>query len=231
MRRFFLITLGLGMFGLMLYAFLITVIPEMEPAQAVWGTTAPGELIFPFPIRDTELVAVSFALYDGPFLEDGSGEEVSGTLALVLRNEGDNMVESADVSIECDGGSLQFRFTNLPSKAAILVPELSRTRKKPTVIYACSAEVSCLAEPFPLAERLRIEETGPITLEIQNISKSISQELALYYKTYDFHSDMYIGGITYAATVPPIPPGRKEVLSPYRYVKHYARIVAAIPKP
>lgn len=231
MRRFFLIVLGLGMFGLMLYAFMITVIPELEPAQAVWGTTAPGELLFPFPITDTELVAVSFALYDGPFMEDGSGDEVSGVLALVLRNEGDSMVESADISMECDEGSVQFRFTDLPSKAAILVPELGRARKKPAVIYACSAEVSCLSEPFPMADRLRIEETGPITLEVRNISKTTSEELALYYKSYDFHSDMYIGGKTYTATVPPILPGKKETLSPYRYVKHYSRIVAAIPKP
>lgn len=230
MRRFFLITLGLGMFGLMLCVFVTAVSARPEPAQQVWATTAPEELIFPFSIGDTGLLAVDFALYDGPFLEDGSGDEVIGVVALILRNEGDSMVGSADISMMCDGENLQFRFTDLPSKAAILVPELGRSRKKPLVISGCEAEVSGLLEPFPYADLLEIHETGPITLEIRNRSDRISEELALYYKTYDFYSDMYIGGKTYTAAIAPIEPGKRVSLSPYRYVKRYARVVAVIPK-
>lgn len=230
MRRFLLILLGMGMLGGSFFLFTRRMLTVSEREQQMQTEPTCAALDFPFRITDTELTALNFAYYDGPFMEDGSADEVSSVVALVLRNDGENMVESAHISMECDSGTISFRFTDLPSKATILIPELERSRQKPAQVYSCSAQTAQLAEPFSLAHALRIEEADSTTLKICNTSREMIGELGVYYKTYDFHSDMYIGGKTYRATIANLSPGQTVAISPYRYVKFYARVVALLPK-
>ena len=229
MRRVLLLVMGLGIGGLLLVAFcaevsntpVIEVVAETvaaEPARCAW--TLPCE------VPGTCLTAQNLAVYDGPFNEDGSGDEVIGVTALVLHNDSDAYLDWGEVVLEAGEVTLRFTFTALPPDATILVPERGRQDERPHTFTACSGTAEDAREQF--AEDIRVEQTDAITLTVTNLGDEARENLRIYYKTDDTHSQMYVGGNTYIAEIAALAPGESAIISPYHYVKNYTKVVAVL---
>lgn len=226
MRKVILLELAVllcvGMVGLFVLSVSYT-----KPAEVVFlpMETEDALVSFPYTIPGTNLVALHFAVYDGPFYEDGTGEEVFGVTALVIQNKGEHMVERGTVFLESEEGSGYFCFTSLPAGASILVPEQNRAKTRPESILRCTGEVSVCETALPW-DHLEITHTDSITLAVSNKDTVTYENICISYKDYDTPSRLYIGGETMSVTIAELRPGQTVTVSPYRYVEGYSSIVA-----
>lgn len=227
MRRVLLLVTGLCLGGLLLTVFCAEVsntpvlgtgaeMTSEEPTQSVWT--------LPCKIPGTCLTAQTLAVYDGPFYEDGSGDEVIGVTALVLHNDGDAFLRWGEVALEAGEVTLRFAFTSLPPDATILVPERGRQEESPSAFVGCCGAVEEARDEF--AENIRLGAKDAITLTVTNLGQERREAIQIYYKTYDSLSRMYVGGNTYMVTVQELEPGETAEISPYHYVKNYTKVVA-----
>ena len=209
-----------GMVGIWILSVCRTkpVVPVLSMAE-----TEMRAIEFPCAIDGTSLTAMNFAVYDGPFYEDGSGEEVFGVTALVIRNNGEMLIKEGTVTLESEDGVRSFFFTYLPAGASVLVPEAGRVKEKPEAVIRCVGDVElCNAEELDF---LKVAHVDPVTLTVTNTDDESHEDICLYYKDHDSPSGMYIGGQTQCVTIPKLLPGQTITISPYRYVDEYSRII------
>ena len=81
------------------------------------------EGIFPYQIPNTSLVIQKVRSYDGVFIEDGSDRKVSGISAIVVENVGDEYIEYAKISMQCNEKQLVYELKLLEPKGVIIVQE------------------------------------------------------------------------------------------------------------
>lgn len=193
--------------------------PSQAAMQEVWQ--------LPQKVQGTDLLAHSLGVYDGPFMEDGSGEEVIGITALVLENTGDSMIEKGEVILKSNQGDLTFSFSMLPPGAKILIPEGSRQKLRPAYFTSVSG-FGRILEGESLADRILIEERDMITLVLTNIAEEETDQLTLIFKTIDSPSEIWIGGNIHEVSLPILAPGETVEISPYGYVQGYTKVVAII---
>ena len=227
MKRGMLLAVGFAASGLLLCALCANVARELGEDREVVQTDAVYQL--PCQVPGTPLTAQMLVSYDGPFMEDGSGEEVSGVTALVLYNDSEQMIRSGQVVLEAGETRLEFSFTCLPPDGTILVPEQNRSDSRPDCFSGCCGQTETTDYLSP-PDMIQVEEKDPITLSVTNLGDTVYPLLHLYYKTYDSGSGMYVGGSTYSVTLENLWPGMPREMIPYRYVRDYARIVAVIPE-
>ena len=70
-------------------------------------------LVFPYAIPDTGLVVEKVIPYSGHFLEDGSNDEVKDSVALILKNNGEDL-ETVTVRLMAEGKTLNFMASEVP---------------------------------------------------------------------------------------------------------------------
>lgn len=186
--------------------------------------TAPQleRIHFPCAIAGTTLVAEGVASYDGPYLEDGSDQEVVNVTALLLRNTGDVGIAKTEVIMQKGEQKLIFEADTIPPGATVLILEKRRTLHTNTNFTSCSG--------WQIVEEhgwhdwgIRIREVTMGVLEITNQTGSAMKNVQLYYKTK--LEDMYIGGMTYVHTVTKLKEGETIQISPYHYARGYSEII------
>ena len=136
------------------------------------------------------------------------------------------MIEWGKVVLTGQGCTLEFVFTALPPGATILVPEHSRSDAWPGALRSISGEAEMSQQTRPLPDGVQVEEVDEITLEITNQSGEDLQNLQVFYKNYESSQRLYLGGITFAVSLPVLPAGEQIRISPYRYVQGYSRVVS-----
>lgn len=138
--------------------------------------------------------------YSGKYMEDGSDDPIENVLALIVKNNGDSIVEYTELSAKVGDQTASFKITALPVHGYVFVLESEK------LIVDADAEVA-LPEIKQLAwitdvivdysEDFEVYLANG-ALNIVNISgKDYHNDVFVYYKT--FENDIYMGGITYRA--------------------------------
>lgn len=230
MRRFVLLVLSAAMCSWLFTVFwsrvgeeellTVTMVEQTETAlHPVWQ--------LPCQIPDTQLNALGLGVYDGPFWEDGSGDEVIGVCALVLKNQGEDFIREGEIWLESSVGRLEFAFSMLPPGESVMIPEKNRQKDRPVYLSNMGASIQVLPEDV-LMSQIKVEELGQILLGITNQGQDTQSGLTLCYKTYDTPAQIYIGGSMKTYDLPELLPGETVEISPYGYVSGYSRVLSII---
>lgn len=193
------------------------------PVQNTQGLSVKTAFQFPFTVPGTDLVALELTSYAGEYLEDGSVEEVSDIAALILRNDGQDMVKQATVELWQGDRRLSFNLSYLPAGDKILVLESNRRLFQPSEVTFCEGSSAIAQKDIPGLVTIR-ESRGKI-LMVSNPGPIPLTGLTIYYKTYDPDKGMFLGGIAYELQIYRIAPGETYFAEPGYYVSGRSRIV------
>lgn len=144
------------------------------------------------------LQIVNIGAYTGAYVEDGSDEVVSGVLMLVVKNNGQQAIQYAEISLPTENGDAKFTLSTLPAGESVVLLEQNRMEYtgKEDVTQAAASNVAEFSEPMSLQEdKLQLQVLDG-ALNVVNISgRDIEGDVVIYYK--NAASDLYYGGITY----------------------------------
>lgn len=179
---------------------------------------------FPIAVPGTCLIARYPVVYEGGYMEDGSGEYMVDVAAIVLFNTAAYGIEQARVVLQWEQGAYEFEVKMLPPRASVLVLEKSGQK------YADHRWTECTGfqqtgEAWAEATELFVEEHGETALCIRNTVDRPLRDIRIYYKGYLPDDEVYLGGITYCTGIEELKPGESIILRPYRYVREYTKIV------
>lgn len=197
--------------------------PETQPTEA-----PPDEEVSALPcaMQYTSLVAHSLAAYDGPSLEDGTGEELVGVAALILENTGTIGIHYAQVVLIQDGTELVFDATYIPPRGTVLIVESNLTPYSSAEVESCRCK-TVIPGSFDWSEdQVSVTPTGSCSMAVTNLTDRALSCVRIFYKQHLSENDLYVGGITYSAIVTDLEPGETCVISPYGYACGYAQVVA-----
>ena len=166
MHKWGILAVGLCVGGVLFAA--LTRRVAAEPA-AEFCITEPATIELPCAVADTQLVIRGTAVYEGPYWEDGSGEEVANVLALVVENTGGTMILQGQILLKTERGVLEFSVSWLPPDEAVLVLEKNRASAGDCEIYSCSGWNTTI---YP-------EMTGAVTASEQGMGERSGEQDAL----------------------------------------------------
>lgn len=138
--------------------------------------------------------------YTGAYFEDGSDEEIADVYAAVVKNNGEDWVDFAAITLGCTGRTLSFEISSLPGGTAVLVLEANRL---------CWAEGDVCTNPHAVCTEDTAEHIYDFSdsfelypsdgvINLKNISEtSFENDVLVYYKNYDY--GLFLGGVTYRA--------------------------------
>lgn len=219
MRRALLLIVGLGIGGLLLLALCVH-------AAAQYSTQKPAPPVLPVNVEGTALRAVELTVYEGPFWEDGTADEVVDIAALVVENTGEGFLSEGAVILDWGEDRMVFEFSWLPPGSRTLVLEKNR---KPFCVPDSMRCYGWASEAYPgQMGAVTVVESGDTELSFANRTTAAISNAAAMFKHYDAESGMYIGGITYAITAGKLQPGEICRVTPWRYVSGYSRVVCVV---
>ena len=190
------------------------------------GSVQQGEdVFFPYVIVGTELTVQNISSYDGIFLEDGSDGEVTGVAAMVVENTGDTNVEYAAITISCNGETLEFDASDLPSGATVVVQEKNKTPYQSGTYTDCSAVVAEMGDFEMSEDQVKVEETESGSLLVTNLTDEEIPCVRIFYKFYMADEETYVGGITYTAKLTGLSAGASQTVTPSHYAAGNSRIM------
>lgn len=186
----------------------------------------PQELEFPVRIPDSQLVLETLVSYEGPFQEDGSDDPVFDILAIVLRNDGPETVQQAEITLENLERDCHFQVENLMPGMTVMVPEQDRCSFRDTGFFDCSAEVTVRENAENLLEHLMLIPEGMGQLKVTNRSDRTLGPLQFFHKNY-LPDGMFVGGISYVTDIDALAPGQTVQIAPEHYADGFSKIFLA----
>lgn len=222
MHRWGMLAVGLCISGALFAALANRV--AADPPQEVPVARETVEL--PYAVENTQLLIRELAVYEGPFWEDGSGEEVTDVAALVVENTGGTMICQGQLRLETEAGVLEFSVSWLPADSVALIPEKNRARAGSLRILSCSGWNTTIYPEMTGAVTAREQGMGEL-LFINHTTQTIAAVEAVY-KSYDPDSGMYIGGNSGTVRLEQLKSGEERAVAPYQYAKGYSKIVCIL---
>lgn len=213
--------------GLTLLAAVLVVAVRVHHGNEVKQPEMPG-VSTPAPSFELEngLEITSVGRYAGNFVEDGSDDIVSDVCAITVRNNAENTVQYAEISMNIGGESYCFKLSTLPQGKSVQLLELSRQPMPESSADMTAALTSYASfDPEPsLCEDVFSIDTQDTAITITNISGSdITGQIYVYYKSA--YGDLYIGGITYRTGVSGLAAGESTTLYASHYSTAYSKIM------
>ena len=198
--------------------------PTKQDPEETDGPTG-NSLNFPFSIPGSDLVIERIESYDGPFLEDGSDKEVSAVTAILLTNTGDEYAEYAEITFDRDGTQLKFVATALQPGGSMIVLEANQKAFCDGTYFNCVGNVAT-AKEFTMSENLvRVEEKPEGGLVVTNLTEKDIPYVRIYYKFYNNDTNIFVGGITYTATITDLAANESCTVTPSHYLSGYSTII------
>lgn len=145
---------------------------------------------------------VDVAKYTGVYMEDGTNEVVSGLLMIVVKNNGEQDVQFAEIEMPVDDKIAYFKMSTLPVGESMVLLEQNRIAYVDTEYStAISKNVVLFQEPMSLCtDKLKLQEMNGV-INVMNISGAdITGDIIIYYKNSS--DDMLYGGVTYRTVIP-----------------------------
>ena len=207
-----------------------TTSPQTEPIEETLSPTEDQQeaASFPLALQYTTLVVEALSSYDGPWLENGSEENVMGVAALLVHNTGTIGIEYARISLMQNGQEMIFDATYIPPKGSVLLLEENKSPYCDAPVTQCRYR-TVIPGDFDMSQReVRIEEEGLGSLKVTNLTEEPMHCVRVFYKHHEGQSDLYVGGITYSVVIPDLQPGETRIVTPYRYACGYALVVAVV---
>ena len=184
----------------------------------------PQEMSFPYAISCTSLVVDTVASYDGLFYEDGSGREVLGAAAILLRNTSEELIPYCHIVLHTDSESYIFEGFLIPGGTAVLIPEkTARPYLQQEKVTGCAGWSTVLQGER--GEAVSVKEGTKGQIKVENLSDSSIQELTIYHKTYLQESDIYVGGRAFESKISSIGARETVTFQPINYAPYYSKIV------
>lgn len=142
--------------------------------------------------------------YTGVYMEDGTDEILSGILMMVVKNDGEQDIQYAEITLPVGDETASFSLTTLPVGEKVVLLEKSRMAWNEDIDYdSClpqAGNVAYFQQPMSLhADKLKIGIVDG-AINVTNISSAdIPGNIVVYYK--NAAQDLYYGGITYRITI------------------------------
>lgn len=185
----------LGGIGLLLVAVVVGCIFAIP---ALSGRESGGSAVVGAPDRATsaDLYCSEFSAYSGPFVEDGTNEQVENVMAVLIENRSDEFLDAATVVYNVGDDTATFVLTGLPAGESVWVLERSRRVLEAGMKFEfVSCDSSFRNDIIEKTDKLEvITEDNAIT--VTNKSSKALQNVCVYYKTRNSDGN-FLGGITY----------------------------------
>lgn len=172
-------------------------------------------------ISCTPLIVESIASYDGAFYEDGSGREVMGVAAIMLRNSSDETVPYANVIVYTENCRYEFEATMIPPGAAVLIPERNALILSEQKIKRCFGWMTVLQSKLPQDIKIEMSEGFTVT----NQGPKTIRNLIVYHRTYIADGDFYMGGRAFETKIKRIAPAQCISVMADNFALGYSEIV------
>ena len=200
--------------------------PSSKPAPPVVVAEAPEipTISFPYTIPETALTILQVSPYSGYYLEDGSGDEISNVMTIVLKNDGGDMA-FVGIGLAQGDRNLAFSGSNIPAGATVIIQEQRRAAYMDGPFY--SATGTTTAGGFSVNPSLSITDNGNNTFSVTNLSDERIESAVISYKSYLPEEDVYVGGITYTVNLKELEPGSSMTVYSSHYVSGYSVILSA----
>lgn len=163
--------------------------------------------------------------YTGAYMEDGSNEVISDVLMIILKNESEQSLQLARISLQYADFTANFEVTNLPAgESAVLLEKERHEYVSDNFLQARADNVVFFKEPMSLREdKLKISG-GKGSITVENLTNETLGEIYIYYKNSSV--DLFYGGITYRARVDAgLEPGKSETVMTNHYHSSASTIV------
>lgn len=149
-------------------------------------------------VQGSSLKITGYERVDGPFLEDGSDEPVTGVFAITVSNPTTQTLEYGVVTLTDGAQTYTFHISTLPAGASVEVMEADRAAypANPETLKAALDPATWFStEPTMCSDVIETTAAGQ-TISITNRSDTaLRGPVYVYYKKYD--GTQYLGGITY----------------------------------
>lgn len=185
----------------------------------------------PWNVKFTPLVARQLVSYDGPYLEDGTEEELIGVAALMVENTGTIGIEYVQLVVNVGQQELVFDATYIPPRGKILILEKNRQPYTRETVTGCRCRTLIPGTFDWEKERVSLQPGEGFSMEVTNLTDEPMSYVRIFYKQHEGESDLYVGGITLSAVVPDLQPGETRQITPYRYANGYSGVVAIVVDP
>lgn len=187
--------------------------PEEAPAVSQPAETlAPEETVPEVTILAEEnsvnlgygIYVTDFGKYTGAYMEDGSDEILSGVLMMIVKNDGDQDIQYAQITMDVNGQQAEFSITTLPVGERMVLLEQNRMAWDESVDYSAIYPKAELVAYFQESISTREDQLDIQLLDgalnITNISgEDIPGKITVYYK--NAADDLLYGGITYTVSI------------------------------
>lgn len=217
-----------GIFALVLFAALN---PggdtEPDSAQCISTVAASNDESFPRMIGGTSLQVLQYGGYEGPYMEDGSNDEVQGVASILLKNTGEQAMMYGIVLLEAGEELQSFQCGVLLPGMTALVLESERklcTGAAPGRIQATARYEAANRSLLPC---LSVTDVNMGTIQVTNCSPDTLQDFCITYKTGLPDEIVLMGGVCYKTEPMTLEPGESRLVRPDRYASGYSRIVWA----
>lgn len=183
-------------------------------------------VVFPVAVPGTALIAQRLSVYDGPFLEDESDREVVGVAALLVYNGGSREVLDAQITLHYGEVSYVFCGEHIPPGGMVVLLESSAKTHRRDIPKSCTGWQVTSQTAGLGKDQLAVTEKPMGELEVTNLTRTTLKNICIYYKCWLSTPDIYVGGKTYAVTVPVLLPGQTVYLYPGHYAAGYSKVVS-----
>lgn len=198
--------------------------PVVEETLATEPTAGVTGLTFPYTLPENGLILEGTESYSGAFVEDDSGDEVTGVTGLIVYNPCDRMVRFGAIALEQDGKQLYFFVYCLPPGGRCLILEKNRHPYVQQPLTQCRVLTMRWEYQDLHSEQIYYVGFGE-ELTVVNHSAKQLRHVALWYKRYDRKRDCFLGGVAYSAHVFRLHAQAKRVLMPLYYCAGEAKVV------
>ena len=178
---------------------------------------------FPLSLEGTPLTIKGITGYEGPYVEDGTDEEVVDIAAISVVNTGQKIVRRACIRLIGEQGDMCFLLTQLlPGETAVVLEQSRQPWVRQQFLHGkADCEESVLQE---LQVQVNVSPEG--LLEISNPTDAPIRNIILMHKTWSDIIGAYLGGITYETKIDEMQPGQLLLIRPAHFAPGISRIVA-----
>lgn len=225
-RRFILLVTTFIGFGAAVFV-LYVVADRSAPLQTVkvMETTLPSnKLSFPYLAENSSVVLRTVSAYEGPYLEDGTDDEVVNIASLQIYNSGAREIMDLHIELLWESGCYVFEGNHIPPNSTVLLLEKNRALYCDYDYLVCNVQQEC-SIIFENDSLIEISDEGLGTLVVRNLTNDRLLDVNIYYKSWLNPPDIYIGGITYMVEIDQLLPQQKVLLTPDHYACGYNKVV------